>query len=49
MDNKVYYMKKIFPPDLWTKARIAALASGKKLTEWLTEAVEEKLNKENKK
>jgi hypothetical protein len=44
IDNKVNYIKKIIPDDLWKKARAAALTENKTISEWITEAIKEKLN-----
>lgn len=46
MDNMIKYTKQMLDKELWAKVRVAALLSQKKLSQWIAEAVQEKLEKE---
>lgn len=48
MNNMLRYAKRILTKELWAKARAAALVTGKTFSNWLGEAIQEKLDKEKK-
>ncbi len=46
MKPKMAYLRDM-DPEVWQRARIAALKKGKTTTAWITEAIRTKLRKEN--
>lgn len=46
MEDDLRNIKRAVPRDLWIKARAQALLAGKKVGDWITEAIREKLERE---
>jgi len=45
MDDKVIYVKRNIPKQLWREARARSVLEGKTIVEWVAEAIKEKLAK----
>ena len=45
MDDKIIYVKRNIPKQLWREARASAVLEGKSVVEWVTEAIKEKLGR----
>jgi hypothetical protein len=48
LDEITRYVKKRIPKELWLEARSLAVKKGKTVTNWMIEAIKEKIARENK-
>jgi len=46
MDERTHYMKTIITKELWNQAKACAMFSNKGISEWLGEAIQEKIDRE---
>jgi len=48
LDELTRYVKKRIPKELWLEARSVAIKKGKTITDWMIEAIQEKIKRESK-